>query len=103
MTERVRKTQTESMLLTCGQSFPECDTGGKEAREARSCRGEKALEATSSRGRDGFLHTHVHGIQSLLNSSGQVALPSFGEMQQKGSHMGSLVHRSQAVPFLFIQ
>lgn len=41
--------------------------------------------------------------QNLLNSPGQESIPSFGEMRQKGSHMGSLVHMSQAMLFLFIQ
>lgn len=103
MTERARKTQTESMLLTRGQSFPECDTAGKEAggqelqkRAAAGglCSGAEMVSCTLV----------CHGIQRLLNSSGQgTSIPSFGEMRQKGSHTGSLVHRSQAELFLFIQ
>lgn len=42
-----------------------------------------------------------HNFQNLLDSSGHEFIPSFGEMKQKGSHMGSLVHMSQAVLFCF--
>lgn len=44
-----------------------------------------------------------HDVQNLLNCSGQESTPSFGEMRQKGSHRGSLVHRAKQCCFLFIQ
>lgn len=46
-------------------------------------------------------HWMSHSFQNLLDYSGHESIPSFGEMRQKGSHMGSLVHMSQAVLFCF--
>lgn len=42
-----------------------------------------------------------HDFQNLLGCSDDKFIPSLGETSQKGSHMGSLVHMSQAALFLF--
>lgn len=43
-----------------------------------------------------------HDFQNLLGCSDDKFIPSLGETSQKGSHMGSLVHMSQAALFFFL-
>lgn len=97
VTEWARKTWTqghdhESCCSFCWEdmqpwpeSLPPCGTRGNQLEKSH-------VPQESS-------HCMPQDFHNLLDCSGHEFIPSFGEMRQKGSHMGSLVHMSWAVLF----
>lgn len=64
---------------------------------------QKRAAIGCTEGGAGVLPCSLMCLTSRMYCSGHKFIPSSGEMRQKGAHVGSLVHTSQATLFLSIQ